>query len=76
MDIYLELGSSYKKEVNSLEPNYYVGKSYKGLTTNIMLNTRSKSNKKKNTGTVNTEYAYQDITNITYEFKKHPFSEL
>ena len=71
--IFLELDISYKREVASLVPSYYVGQSGKGMNNSIKLRTRKRSNKKKKTGNVNTEDSYQDIVKITEEFKMHPF---
>ena len=72
LEIYLELGTSDKREISSLGPKYYVRRSSKGLTTSLTLKTRKISSKKKKTGTVNTKDSYQDFVKITEEFESTP----
>ena len=68
LDISLEIYCLEKREVNSSESREYMVISGKGLTTSMILRTKSK-NKKKKAGIYTTDITNQDFRKFLKEFK-------
>ena len=64
LDIYLKFGDIYKMKITSSEPEYYLGRSVKGVITSLGIKSirRPKIVKKENFAI--TEVSIKDLSNI------------
>ena len=60
-------------KIISSEPKDYLGRSVKGLTTSLVINTNGRSKKKKKERYTITNVSMKDVSKIIKEFEKLPY---